>query len=154
MFLLQRRRYWLVALLPLLSIAACSDFKESHYSRMAEARRAGAIDRGWLPDLLPDNTTNVREVHDIDTSQTWCAFDLAEPEATKLQAGMSLLGRTDVLARTIRAPGVGWWPKVLEGRLDPNSLEQASMRLYSSGRLLFAFHVGTGRGFMYRDSAR
>ena len=35
-------------------LAACSDSKDSSYASMADARRAGAIDRGWLPDLLPD----------------------------------------------------------------------------------------------------
>jgi len=121
---------------------------------MAEARRAGATDRGWLPDVLPDSSTNIREVHNTDTNETWCSFELTEAETAELLARMSLLGQTDLAGKTVRAPGVAWWPRVLEGRLDPKALDQAGMKLYSSGRLLFAFHTGNRQGFMYRESAR
>jgi len=43
---------------------------------------------------------------------------------------------------------------MLEGKLDQNTLEPAGMKLYSSGRLLFAFQAGSERAFMYRESGR
>jgi len=33
---------------------------------MTEARRAGEVDRGWLPEILPNGATNVRERHNIE----------------------------------------------------------------------------------------
>ena len=72
----------------------------------------------------------------------------------KLRAGMSLLGQAQITFKTIRPPGVAWWPTMLEGKLDQNTLEPAGMKLYSSGRLLFAFQAGSERAFMYRESGR
>jgi hypothetical protein len=138
----------------LLLMVACSDYKDSSYASMAEARRAGMVDRGWLPDILPDGATRVRERHNVDTNETWCAFDLAASEAARLQAAMSPLTPSELSARSLRAPGVGWWPKVLEGKLDSRAIDNAGMKLYTSGPLLFAFDAGERRAFMYSAYAR
>lgn len=121
---------------------------------MAEARRAGAVDRGWLPDILPDTSTNVREVHNIDSSETWCAFELTEAESARLRAKMSVLGPAEAARRTIRSPGVAWWPRALQGTLDQRALDRAGITLYGSGRFLFAFEGSSGPSYMYRDSVR
>jgi hypothetical protein len=132
-------------------IAACSEYKESSYASMAEARRMGAVDRGWLPEILPDEATNVHEVHNVDTNQTWCRFDLTAADANRLRAALSSLTASQISARTVRAPGVEWWPKVLGGVLDPGAIEKAGMKLYMSGPLLFALDAGERHGLMYRD---
>ena len=121
---------------------------------MADARRAGAVDRGWLPDILPERAANVRERHNIDTNETGCVFKLAAPEATTLRETLAPLKQSDLSARTVRAPGVEWWPRVLEGKLDAAAIEKAGMKVYTSGPLLFALEADERRGFMYRAHAR
>ena len=147
-----RRVLYLVTLLPLL-MAACSDLRESSYSSMAEARRVGALDRGWLPDILPDAATNLREIHNIDTNQTWCAFELAPSETARLRGSMVPVKVSDLPEKTLRTPGVRWWPSVLQGTLDQAAIDRAGLKLYVAGPLLFAFESNDTRGFMHRRRA-
>ena len=135
-------------------VAACSDFKDSSYASMADARRAGAVDRGWLPDLLPDSAINIRERHNLDTNQTWCAFELTPAAVATLRSRLSPMKSADLMNTTVRAPGARWWPAVLEGRLDPAAIDKAGMSLYTSGSLLFALTSDGRLGFMYRAYAR
>jgi len=117
---------------------------------MSEARRAGEVDRGWLPDILPDGATNVRERHNIDTNETWCSFDLTGAESSRLRAAMSPLAPHHVSAWVVRPPGVGWWPRVLEGALDSRAVDKSGME---AGSLVFALEAGGRRGYMYRAHA-
>lgn len=68
--------------LPLLLLLALStsgcfwERPESSYSSFADAKLKGAIDKGWIPAWLPASTTDIRELHDIDTNESMLAFNL------------------------------------------------------------------------------
>src|SRR5882724_8330179 len=47
---------------------------ESQYSDMNAARADGAFNRGWLPEIVPDDSIDIREMHNIDTNKTWGCF--------------------------------------------------------------------------------
>ena len=44
------------------------DLKYSHHANLAAARKAGVIDRGWVPELLPAGSTDILETHNLDTN--------------------------------------------------------------------------------------
>lgn len=59
------------ALVALLILAAgCSEQRESNYRTRAELDAAGLGARSWFPQWLPNDATNLREWHDLDTNQT------------------------------------------------------------------------------------
>lgn len=55
-------------------IGPFSEDFESQYSDVNTARADGAFDRGWLPEIVPDDSIDIREVHNIDTNITWGCF--------------------------------------------------------------------------------
>jgi hypothetical protein len=96
---------------------ACSDEQESHYADVATARQAGLLDRGWIPDILPPDAVDIREVHDLDTNVTWGCFNTATGVATVRSRLAALQGKR--VSGPV-APGMvrvrSWWPSSLTGQ--------------------------------------
>lgn len=63
-----------------MTAAACSDTYDTTYATYAEAQRDGAIVRGWIPDFVPHNARNIRDVHNLDTNEQTLIFYI-EPGA-------------------------------------------------------------------------
>ena len=59
-------------------MAACTkdEVLDASYESRAEAEAAGAIARGWIPEWLPANASDIHEVHDLDTNEGALAFSL------------------------------------------------------------------------------
>lgn len=141
----------------------CGDYQESFYPSLADADRAGAIARGWIPeDLLPQHSKSIHEVHEISPPIEWCFFEfpLADSEGFRKN-----LKRVDVLATFVKhvpSPGVSWWPSVLNGDLDREKIQKAGFELYSAEKpatsvtisvYLFAVDWAKGQAFFYSTSA-
>ena len=64
------------------------DTKISHHANLAEARQSGIIERGWVPELLPAGSTDITEIHDLDTNTGTGTFRFpsADLDAFKAQA--------------------------------------------------------------------
>jgi hypothetical protein len=139
--------------------AKVNDRYESFYPSLAEAKKDGAIDRGWIPDdLLPASSGSIHEVHDLSPSREWCAFEFATQDSGKLRKNLK---RTDVIppsVRVVRNPNVSWWPAVLKGNLDTARIRNQGFDLYAIERpansvqsfiMLFAIDWSKGRAFFY-----
>lgn len=77
------------AILALL-LVACerdSDFIASRYATAAHVRRDEAIERGWIPVVLPESATDISESHDLDlnTGSGTFSFSLAEAAAFRTE---------------------------------------------------------------------
>jgi hypothetical protein len=119
---------------------------------MAEARSAGALDRGWVPSFLPSSTTSIVESHNIDTNETWGTFRFA----TDITALPDATEATFAAQRLRRPPGVPDWPAVLDGETSLNRLRQAGLVVYqgSSPGLFVAVDFKTGKGVFGEPQAR
>ena len=139
--------------------AKYSDRYESFYPSLAEAKKDGAIGRGWIPDdILPSSSRNIHEVHDLSPSRQWCAFEFAPDESENLRKNLK---RIDVLppsVRRVRDPNVRWWPTALKGNLDAQGIRNQGFDLYATEQpansvqsfiLLFAIDWSKGRAFFY-----
>ena len=81
--------------------------KDAAYQDMRAAIADGAVTRGWIPSWVPNNATNLREAHDLDTSESLLLFhvpassQMALPESCK-----------PVAAESIATPNLerDWWP--------------------------------------------
>jgi hypothetical protein len=64
------------------------DAKISHYANLPAARQSGIIERGWVPELLPTGSTDITEIHDLDTNTGTGTFRFpsADLDAFKAQA--------------------------------------------------------------------
>lgn len=135
------------------------DRRESFYSSLADAKRDGALDRGWIPDFLPDSSRSIHELHDISPSTTWCAFEFLPTDSAVLRKNLKADAGSLSLVRRVAEPGKSWWPSVLAGDLDPGKIHRAGFELYAIVEpetastkevLLFAIDWASGRGFFYR----
>jgi hypothetical protein len=97
-------------------VEACREDFESHYPDVAAARRAGALDRGWLPEFLPADATDISEEHNIDTNVTWGCFSILGDPAAFRQA-LQAYGASRV-AGPLGPPSLfgqpKWWPPSMD----------------------------------------
>ena len=144
----------------IFSLVACrSDRRESFYATLADAKKQGAIDRGWIPDFLPESSRVIHEVHDVSPSTTWCAFEFLPRDSQGLRSNLKSVEALTPPVKRVPNPGEAWWPVALEGNLDIENIHRAGLEVYivvgpdtpsSTEVLLFAVDWANGRGFFYR----
>jgi hypothetical protein len=111
---------------------ACRDLQvvTNAYATLAEARASGAIDRGWIPPLVPTGAHDIREAHDKAAShRRWGLFSF-RPEDDALLRGS--LG-PEISFEGVAAdapPRIEWWPILLRGYLDPAQVAAAGLKGY------------------------
>lgn len=54
----------------LIPLVACGEVQESAYATLAEAKADGAMQRGWIPEWVPDSAVDIREIHDLDINHS------------------------------------------------------------------------------------
>jgi hypothetical protein len=90
-------------LITTLFLASChSDEVVSEYPDLAEAKRAGAFERGWLPPVLPRSSIRIVESNDLDSNIGDGSFDF-DPADLKPYLEQA---RTELAADTHEVNGV------------------------------------------------
>jgi hypothetical protein len=115
------------------------DVVTASYATLDEARREGAVERGWIPEGLPAGTHEIREAHDLDSNRRWGLFSFRPEDSATLK---QLLEADEKPLSGVRAdapPRIEWWPVLLRGALDAESIAATGLRAYGSvdGRLIF-----------------
>lgn len=73
-------------ILVLAVLTACdSGLRSSHYKTLEEAKKSGAIDKGWLPDFLPPSATDIQEIHHIELDRIRVEFSFAKDDINFLK---------------------------------------------------------------------
>lgn len=127
---------------------ACSDKVETSYQSLSEAKRDGAIERGWLPSILPSRSSNIREVHNLDTNEVWCSFEFPQSEADDFRKSLAVVDAPGH-SITVRSPAVAWWPAFLVGPLSGGALKQHGFKLYGNAKILFAVDWTLGKAYFH-----
>lgn len=121
------------------------------YATLAEARTAGAIDKGWVPADLPDGAYELRAAYAIDGWERWGLFNFRPADTDAMRA---LLDPEEVpLAGTrMEIPGrIEWWPVILRGNLDAERIAATGLRAYRerSGNRVFGVNWDQGRAYYW-----
>ena len=137
----------------LIAAGACRniDVVTDSYATLDEATKAGAIERGWVPDGLPPGTTEIRDAHDLDSNRHWGLFLFPRSEGDVLRRLLQPDEAT-LAGRTIDIPGrVEWWPVLLRGALDEEKIKSTGLRAYRSvrGDRLFLVNWQQGRAYYW-----
>lgn len=112
--------------------AGCEDLDvvTNTYATMAEARAAGAVERGWLAELVPPGAHDIREAHDEGGSRRrWGLFSFRPEDADALRSRLGpemSFGAVGVDA----PPRIEWWPVQLRGTLDGERLTATGLKGY------------------------
>jgi len=139
-------------------VCGCSDINSqtNSFATLDEARQAGAMTRGWLPEGLPPGTHDIREAHVPGRDEHWGIINFPASQSDALRA---LLEPNEIPLAGLRcdAPGrIEWWPLALRGDLDAERLSITHLQAYRarSGRLIYAVNWGQGRAYFWTPPRR
>jgi hypothetical protein len=133
---------------------ACTSLNSQTYSfaTLDEARAAGAIANGWVPEGLPASSHDIRIAQVPNTTQHWGIINFPQGEEDSLRR--VLRGdETSLAGEHCDMPGrIEWWPVVLRGTLDGASIAATGLHGYrsKSGDRLFAVNWKQGRAYYWR----
>jgi hypothetical protein len=152
------KRLAVPVLLATFSLSACRNVNvvTASYATLEEARNAGAVSSGYLPDGLPSGTHDIREAHDPDTRRHWALFSFSPAEADHLRA---VVGAQEVSVdgQACDVPGrIEWWPVLLRKQLDAERIRATGLRTYRSrsGDVLYAVNWSQGRAYLWTPDSR
>jgi hypothetical protein len=140
----------------LLAVAACSDIRSqtASYATADEARSAGAIERGQLPDILPPGAYEIRSGYVPDTTHVWGLFNFPPEQGEALRVRLGPQAGLDGLSVDVPSR-IEWWPPALRQTLHGEQLRLTGLQGYRSldGALVVAVHWAQGRAY-YWSAAR
>lgn len=106
---------------------------EETYAGFDEVTAGGAIERGWIPEWLPETAVNIHEKHDLDRNTSILVFDVG--------GSFLIPERCKPAATTSRASlSAGWWPVA----------EVAELPVYDCADGLLAFDEASMRVYFWR----
>jgi hypothetical protein len=143
----------LLTLLALTSLAfgSCSDLrvKVSVFETLDEARAAGAISDGWVPDGLPRAVNDLREGH-LPDGRHWgvFAFPAADEPAIRSLLGQELSTGTLTCDPPRR---LEWWPRIVQSPVNLEQIRATGFRIYRApDSRTYVVNWGQGRAYYWR----
>ena len=144
----------------LLLVYRAGDLIERSYATLADARLAGEVDRGWLPDYLPSSSRNIRLINRVEHARTWCAFDFLPSESDAFRQRLAVARSLPALTLRMQGPGTRWWPEVLQGEVDVAGIskagytqaidiEPAGIPAFPNERYVYLFVIDWSAGHAY-----
>jgi len=67
------------------------DVQINKYDSKSAVKEEQAIERGWVPNILPDSAFEISETHDLDSNQLFGSFSYKEPDEKKLLAQLTVI---------------------------------------------------------------
>lgn len=117
-----------------LIIVACSETQDKFYSNIDEAIKHGAIEKGWIPNILPRSSSEIYERHDLDTNTVWLRFRFDKIDKYELTSQIEEVKTNEISSVSFSTPHIRWWPKDLNK--DFFTKGQPGLKLYKYKRVL------------------
>jgi hypothetical protein len=100
------------------------------HATLDEARRAGAVERGWVPQWLPPGAREIREAHDLDTNRRWGLFNFPSDDVASLRSALG--PEIEIDGQRVDAPRrIEWWPIILRGLLDGDQIALTGLKAHA-----------------------
>ena len=64
----------------ILFLLGCSDSQQNYYKNKDAIVKDNAIQRGWIPSIIPDSAYEIEEKHDLDTNIIKGSFQYNEKD--------------------------------------------------------------------------
>lgn len=135
----------------LLTGCAGPSVQTATYATFAEARTAGAIEKGRVPAILPEGAYELRAAYAMNGPERWGLFNFRPADADALRAILQP-DEISFAGTEMEIPGrIEWWPVILRGKLDAERIQTTGLRAYParSGGLVFAVNWSQGRAYYW-----
>ena len=141
----------MVPLVLVVLLAGCSDLrvKVGVFDTVDEARAAGAVAAGWVPDALPGSASDLREGH-LPDGRYWGVFTFPHADEAAVRG---LVGQ-EITTGTLECDPPGrleWWPQIVQSPVNVDQVRTTGFRLYkgTDGRT-YVVNWGQGRAYYWR----
>jgi len=132
---------------------ACADVEivTGAYATIAEAQQSGALERGWIPPVLPPSAHDIRIAHDLERNRRWGLFNFLP---TDIEALRQRLEPDEISATGLNCgipKRIEWWPLLLRGDLEGDQIKTAGLQIYRArkGDLIVAINWKQGRAYYW-----
>ena len=102
---------WFCFLLIIFAVAGCNEYIE--FSDKPVNDYTAIKNNTWIPDWLPPEVKQVREIHNLDTNQTLISFQLDEQARRSFIAELDQVVKKEEIVHPSDnlASRAAWWPK-------------------------------------------
>ena len=140
-------------MLSLALLAGCNSInaKTMSYASLAEARAAGAIDKGWVPQGLPESVYELRVAYEPDGWQRWGLINFPREAGDRIR-GLLETQETPLGGLQCGIPSrIEWWPVILRQEVDAERVAATGARGYRSrdGKMIFIVNWTQGRAYYW-----
>lgn len=132
-------------------LGACDDLrvKVGVFDSVDEARAAGAIAGGWVPDGLPRSVGDLREGH-LPDGRHWGVFTFPRTEESAIRG---LLGQ-EITTGTLTCDPPGrleWWPRLVQSPVNVEQVRATGFKIYRApDERTYVVNWGQGRAYYWR----
>ncbi len=114
----------------ILILFGCSETQDTFYKNINEAKKDNAIERGWIPNIIPVSASEIYERHNLDTNRVWLRFKFDKKDINELITQIKEMKPVEIENIEFPMIGVKWWPK----SLNKNSFTQPGLKIYKFDR--------------------
>ena len=106
-----------------------------YYATYSDMLEDNALERGWVPKLLPQSATEIRETHCIERGDQWIRFRFEPSDKGEMLAMVTPVAR-DVIPLPPHGPTImcSWWPNTLLDSSKSGELSNYKFYKYKSTR--------------------
>lgn len=130
-------------------VLGCNETFKSAYKTLDQAKADGAIQRGWVPDNLPAESYDIREIHNLDTNWVRGSFSLTSDEFKQFKA--SLQRDLRIKSQYVDLEPNGADKFKLDRKESTRTLSMRGYEIYTYKYFGYAIHWGQGHGFYWNS---
>lgn len=118
-------------------IFGCSETQDTFYRDIDAARKDSAIKKGWIPNILPESSTEIYERHNIDTNRVWIRFKFDKKDINELITRIEEVNPLEIeTIKFINPDNVKWWPLNLNKDLFKINRKQVGLKIYKYHKVI------------------
>ena len=118
------------------------------FNTLEDARAAGAIAAGWIPDGLPPGVTDLREAH-LPDGRHWGVLTFPRSGEATIRA----MAANEISSGAVQCDPPGrleWWPKLVESPVDVQAVRATGFRVYAGSGRTWVINWGQGRVYYWK----
>ena len=98
-------------LIAVLFLCSCSDTVVSRYETRSEAEADSLFQRGWLPSIIPQSSSDIQTQNDLDINVSEGEFSFLSDHAQEFITHLRRMDASEVsMAHSVRLMKRGYWP--------------------------------------------
>ena len=128
----------------LVSLVGCGETSQAHYATSADASADRAFERGWLPEVMRADVTEIEESHDLDSNHGSATFRYNSQFKARLGSDCNRTPSGEV----VRRPNNKWLKFMSKGQ-TPAQPSLKNLDAYRCGIFVVVLDSGKQLGYVW-----